>query len=156
MRRHVSSGSDFEARVGYSRAVRDGDMVYVSGCTGFDYASMTISDDVQMQCRQTLLNLSEALEAAGATRDDVVRVRYMAPVRAEFEACWGLLSEAFGRARPAATMIVCELMDPAVKIEIEVTARVGASVTRDAAEQVLTASAATAASRDRPEPEPQD
>jgi len=144
--KRVSSGSDFEAQVGYSRAVCDGDMVYVSGTTGFDYATMTIANDAPAQCRQALANISSALGAVGATLDDVVRVRYMAPVRPDFEACWPVLAEAFGETRPAATFMNCELLDPAMRIEIEVTARIGAGATlRDAETIVLLDEASTRA-----------
>jgi enamine deaminase RidA (YjgF/YER057c/UK114 family) len=122
-RRYISSGSPFEQQIGYSRAVVDAPWIFVSGTTGYDYATMTISPDVAEQCRQTLANVATALAEAGASLDDVVRVRYILPNRDDFEACWPALSKAFARARPAATMIVAELMEPAMKIEIEVTAR---------------------------------
>jgi enamine deaminase RidA (YjgF/YER057c/UK114 family) len=122
-RRLVSSGSSFEAEIGYSRAVVDGDWVFVSGTTGFDYATMTISDDVVAQCRQALRNIAAALAEAGATMGDVVRVRYILPRRADFEPCWPVLKEYLGAVRPAATMIEAGLSDPRMKIEIEVTAR---------------------------------
>jgi 2-iminobutanoate/2-iminopropanoate deaminase len=122
-RRLVSSGSSFEAEIGYSRAVIDGDWVFVSGTTGFDYATMTISDDVVTQCRQALRNVAAALSEAGATMGDIVRVRYMLPRRADFEPCWPVLKEYLGEVRPAATMIEAGLSDPRMKIEIEVTAR---------------------------------
>ncbi len=138
----VSSGSEFEARVGYSRAIRDGDMIYVSGTTGFDYRAMTIANDAPSQCRQALANVADALNAVGATLDDVVRIRYMAPVRPDFEACWPILSEAFGRTRPAATLAISELLDPAMRIEIEVTARVGAGIEALQAETITLADAA--------------
>ncbi|MGF1649322.1 MAG: RidA family protein [Hyphomicrobiaceae bacterium] len=122
-RRLISSGSDFEARFGYSRAVVDGRDVFVAGTTGFDYATMTISDDVVAQCRQTLANIEASLREAGATLDDVVRVRYIVPHAADFAPCAPLIAAAFSRARPAATMIVAGLLDARMKIEIEVTAR---------------------------------
>ena len=122
-RRLVSSSSSFEAEIGYSRAVIDGDWVFVSGTTGFDYATMTISDDVVTQCRQALRNIAAALSEAGATMGDIVRVRYMLPRRADFEPCWPVLKEYLGEVRPAATMIEAGLSDPRMKIEIEVTAR---------------------------------
>jgi len=122
-RRLVSSGSSFEAEIGYSRAVIDGDWVFVSGTTGFDYATMTISDDVVTQCRQALRTVAAALSEAGATMGDIVRVRYMLPRRADFEPCWPVLKEYLGEVRPAATMIEAGLSDPRMKIEIEVTAR---------------------------------
>ena len=122
-RTRISSGSTFEQQVGYSRAVVDGDWVLVSGTTGFDYATMTISDDVITQCSQALVNVADALAAAGAGFDDVVRVRYLLPDAADFEPCWPLLRQAFGAALPASTMMVVGLADPRMRIEVEVTAR---------------------------------
>jgi enamine deaminase RidA (YjgF/YER057c/UK114 family) len=122
-RRLVASGSTFEEDIGYSRAVNDGDWVFVSGTTGFDYATMTISDDVVAQCRQAMRNIISALSQADASIGDVVRVRYILPKREDFEPCWPVLKEHFGKARPAATMIQAGLADPRMKIEIEVTAR---------------------------------
>jgi enamine deaminase RidA (YjgF/YER057c/UK114 family) len=124
MRRLISSGSSFERQIGYSRAVVDGDWVFVSGCTGFDYATMTLADGVVAQAEQALQNVDAALREAGATIADVVRVHYLLPDRAEFEPCWPVLQRWFGEARPAATMLVCGLLDPAMRIEVEVTARV--------------------------------
>lgn len=121
-RERVSQGSRFEREIGYSRAVVDGRWVFVSGTTGYDYATMTISDDVVAQCRQTLANIDDALTRAGASADDVVRVRYLVPNAEDFEPCWPLLRDYFGTAVPAATMMVVGLADPAMKIEIEVTA----------------------------------
>lgn len=122
-RQWISSGSPFEREIGYSRAVVDGDWIFVSGTTGFDYATMAIADDVAAQCEQCLKNIAAALEQAGASLDDVVRVHYILPVAADFEACWPVLRRWFGQARPAATMIQAGLLDPRMKIEIEVTAR---------------------------------
>ncbi|SRR5579871_430587 len=122
-RGRVSSGSPFETQIGYSRAVVDGEWVFVSGTTGFDYASMTIADDVREQAEQCLRNIQWALGQAGASIADVVRVRYMLPNSGDFEACWPVLRRWFGDVRPAATMIACGLADPRMKIEIEVTAR---------------------------------
>jgi enamine deaminase RidA (YjgF/YER057c/UK114 family) len=123
VRKLLSSGSRFEAEIGYSRAVMDGDWIFVSGTTGFDYASMTISEDVAEQCRQALRNITSALARADASITDVVRVRYILPRREDFEPCWPVLKEYFGDVRPAATMIEAGLLDPRMKIEIEVTAR---------------------------------
>lgn len=125
-RRLISSGSVFEAEIGYSRAVVDGDWVFVSGTTGFDYADMTIADDVALQTEQTLKNIGAALTEAGASFADVVRVRYILPDAADFPACWPALKAVFGEVRPAATMIQAGLADPRMKIEIEVTARLQA------------------------------
>ncbi|MBN9606343.1 MAG: RidA family protein [Actinomycetales bacterium] len=122
-RRLISSGSPFEETIAYSRAVVDGDWIFVSGTTGYDYATMTLSDDVAEQCAQTLRNIAAALAEADASLADVVRVHYLLPDGSDFEACWPALREAFGEVRPAATMMQVPLMDPAMKIEIEVTAR---------------------------------
>ncbi len=122
-RRLISSGSTFEAQIGYSRAVVDGDWVFVSGTTGFDYATMTIAPGVVEQAERCVGNIEAALAEAGCGLADVVRVRYMLPRAEDFEPCWPTLRRAFGEARPAATMIVCGLSDPRMRIEIEVTAR---------------------------------
>jgi enamine deaminase RidA (YjgF/YER057c/UK114 family) len=121
-RRLISSGSTFEQEIGYSRAVVAGEWVFVSGTTGFDYATMTIEDDVVAQAEQTVQNIEHALQAAGASLADVVRVHYILPSAAEFPRCWPVLRRAFGEIRPAATMIEAGLSDPRMKIEIEVTA----------------------------------
>lgn len=123
-RQLISSGSAFEAQIGYSRAVVDGDWVFVSGTTGFDYTAMTIADDVVAQAEQCLRNIGWALEQAGASFADVVRVRYILQEPADFEACWPVLRHTFADVGPAATMFSCRLADPRMKIEIEVTARV--------------------------------
>lgn len=128
-RRLISSGSRFEQEIGYSRAVVDGDWVFVSGTTGYDYTTMTIEDDVVAQCDQCMQNIAEALSQAGSSIDDVVRVRYILPVAAEFEACWPVLKRYFGDVRPAATMFVADLIDPVMRIEIEVTARLRSATT---------------------------
>ena len=122
-RRWISSGSRYEQEVGYARAVVDGDWIFVSGTTGFDYRTMTIEPDIVAQTRQCLANIAAALTEAGASLDDVVRVTYIVLDAAQFESCWPLLREAFGRARPAATMLSAGLLDPRMRIEIEVTAR---------------------------------
>jgi enamine deaminase RidA (YjgF/YER057c/UK114 family) len=122
-RRLISSGSSFEAEIGYSRAVVDGEWVFVSGTTGFDYATMTIADDLAAQTEQCLRNVGAALEQAGATFADVVRVTYVLPQGDQFPQCWPVLKKYFGEVRPAAMMISAALMDPRMKIEIEVTAR---------------------------------
>jgi enamine deaminase RidA (YjgF/YER057c/UK114 family) len=119
----ISSGSRFEAEVGYSRAVVDGEWVFVSGTTGFDYAAMTIADDVVAQCRQAMRNIASALQQAEASFADVVRVNLILPRREDFEPCWPVLKEHLGDVRPASTMIQAGLSDPRMKIEIEVTAR---------------------------------
>ncbi|HKT04888.1 MAG TPA: RidA family protein [Rugosimonospora sp.] len=122
-RRAILSGSTFEEQIGYARAVVDGDHVHVSGTTGFDYATMTIAEDVVAQAEQCLRNIGAALAEAGCAFADVVRVRYLLPDRADFEPCWPVLRRHFGAVRPAATMLVCGLADPRIKIEIEVYAR---------------------------------
>ncbi|MGI9424486.1 MAG: RidA family protein [Hyphomicrobiaceae bacterium] len=122
-RKLISSGSIFERNIGYSRAVVDGDWVFVSGTTGFNYADMTIADDVAAQCEQTLKNVEAALTEAGASFADVVRVHYILPDRDDWPACWPIVGRAFGNVRPAATMLVAGLQDVRMKIEIEVTAR---------------------------------
>jgi enamine deaminase RidA (YjgF/YER057c/UK114 family) len=122
-RRAILSGSIFEEKMGYARAVVNGDWVHVSGTTGFDYATMTISGDVVEQARQCLRNIGSALAEAGCTFADVVRVRYLFPDRADFEPCWPVFRDCFGQAPPAATMFVCGLSDPRMRIEIEVDAR---------------------------------
>jgi enamine deaminase RidA (YjgF/YER057c/UK114 family) len=123
MERHlISSGSSFEQRIGYSRAMVAGDWVFVSGTTGFDYATMSISEDVVEQTRQCLANIEHALREAGASLRDVVRVTYVLPEATDFEPCWPVLRQHFGEVRPAAMMICAGLADPRMKIEIEVTA----------------------------------
>jgi enamine deaminase RidA (YjgF/YER057c/UK114 family) len=118
----IDSGSPFEEQIGYSRAVVHGDHVYVSGTTGFDYFTMEIAEGVADQAEQALRNIEAALTLAGCTLADVVRVRYLLPDRADFEPCWPVLRRAFGEVRPAATMMVCGLADPRMRIEIEVDA----------------------------------
>ena len=121
-RQLVSSGSTFEAEIGYSRAVRQDPWVFVSGTTGFDYASMTISDRLEEQTEQCLKNIEAALKQAEATLADVVRVVYVLPNGADFPRCWPVLRKYFGGVRPAAMMISAGLADPRMQIEIEVTA----------------------------------
>jgi len=122
-KRLISSGSEFEKVAGYSRAVVDDDYVHVAGTTGFDYTTMTIDPDPLVQCRQCFRNIALALEQAGCTLDDVVRVRYYLTDAALFGRVAPLFGEFFARARPAATAVVCGLVDPRMALEIEVTAR---------------------------------
>jgi len=122
----ISSGSPFEARIGYSRAVVDRDMVYVSGTTGYDYTKMEMPEDVAAQTRNTLNTIEKALKEAGSGLQDVVRVRYYLVDMADYDAVIDVLGEVFSEIRPAATMVVCGLTTPEMKIEIEVTARIGA------------------------------
>lgn len=122
----ISSGSPFEATIGYSRAVVDGDMIYVSGTTGYDYSRMIMPDDVGEQTRNALQTIAKALEEAGSALKDVLRVRYYLSDIADYDAVIPMLGDVFGAIRPAATMVVCGLVRPEMKIEIEVTARRGA------------------------------
>ena len=121
-RQLISSGSTFETDIGYSRAVRQDPWVFVSGTTGFDYSTMTISDRLEDQTEQCLKNIEAALKAADASLEDVVRVTYLLPNAADFPRCWSVLKKYFGNIRPAATMISAGLYDPRMQIEIEVTA----------------------------------
>ena len=121
-RQWITSGFIYEDQIGYSRAVVAGDWVFVSGTTGFDYASMTISDDVVVQVEQCFQNIAAALAQASCTLDDVVRVNYVLPNAADFEVCWPVLRKHLGKAKPAAMVITAGLLDPRMKIEIEVTA----------------------------------
>jgi enamine deaminase RidA (YjgF/YER057c/UK114 family) len=122
-RRLISSGSTFERDIGYSRAVVDGEWVFVSGTTGFDYSTMTLSEDLLQQTEQCLKNIDAALREAGAAFSDIVRITYVLPNAADFPQCWPLLRQYLGAVRPAAMMISAGLADPRMKIEIEVTAR---------------------------------
>jgi enamine deaminase RidA (YjgF/YER057c/UK114 family) len=121
-RRAILSGSTFEDQIGYARAVVDGDWVHVSGTTGFDYTTMTLPEGIVEQTEQCLANIEAALTEADATFADVVRVTYIVPDPAEFEQCWPALRRTFAAAPPAATMLSCGLMDPRMRIEIQVTA----------------------------------
>ena len=118
----ISSGSPFEAQIGYSRAVVAGNWVFVSGTTGFDYSTMVISEDIAEQTEQCLKNISLALQQAHASMLDVVRVTYVLPDATQFEKCWPVLQKYFGDVRPAAMMISAGLLDERMLIEIEVTA----------------------------------
>lgn len=122
-RRLISSGSTFETDVAYSRAVVDGDWIFMAGTTGFDYSTMSISDDVVEQTEQAFRNIDAALRQAGSSLSDVVRVTYIVPDANEFSRCWPILRKYFGEIRPAATMISAGLVDKRLRIEIEVTAR---------------------------------
>jgi enamine deaminase RidA (YjgF/YER057c/UK114 family) len=122
-RRLISSGSTFEQEIGYSRAVVDGEWIFVSGTTGFDYAAMTISDDIVEQTEQCFRNIRQALADAGAALDDIVRVTYILPDGSQFKQCWPVLRKYLGNIKPAATMISAGLADSRMRIEIEVTAR---------------------------------
>lgn len=121
-RQLISSGSTFEQQIGYSRAVVAGDWVFVSGTTGFDYSNMSIAEGLLEQTEQCLKNIAAALGQAGASLADVVRVTYVLPNGAEFPECWPVLRKYFGEVRPAAMVISAGLLDPRMRIEIEVTA----------------------------------
>src|SRR6056297_3359086 len=123
MRRTISTGSPFEDRIGYARAVVCDGWVFVAGTTGYDYATMTMPERVEDQCANALATIAHALGEAGAALGDVVRVRYILPDPADWPACWPATRAAFGAAPPAATMIVAGLQEPEMRIEIEVTAR---------------------------------
>ena len=123
VRRLISSGSDLEARYGYSRAVVEGEWVFVAGTTGFDYGAGTISDDPAKQTRQTFRNITDALGEAGASLADVVRARYIVPDSNDWDAVATVIGEHFADVRPAATAIIAGLVDPRMKVEIEVTAK---------------------------------
>ncbi|SPO05924.1 related to brt1 protein [Cephalotrichum gorgonifer] len=128
-RHNISSGSEFEAKIGYSRAVVCHPWVIVSGTTGYDYATGVLPPDVTSQTRNIISTVSTTLASAGADPSDIVRVRYILPNKADFPTIWPLLREFFGLARPAATMLEAGLMEDAMKIEIEVTAMIGAGPT---------------------------
>lgn len=123
-RQLISSGSEFEAKIGYSRAVVDGDYVFVSGTTGYDYTTMSISEEVVEQAEQCMKNIEVALQEAGSSLADIVRVHYIFPNRADFEPCWPIFKKYLGEVRPAATMFVAGLHNDDMKLEVEVTARV--------------------------------
>ncbi len=121
-KQHISQGSSFEEKIGYSRAIVDGRWVFVAGTTGFDYDTMEISGNAAEQAEQCLKNICWALDQAGSSIDDVVRVHYILPDRQDFEPCWPILKKHFKTAKPAATMFEAGLADKRMKIEIEVTA----------------------------------
>ena len=123
-RKLISSNSEFESQIGYSRAVVDGDYVFVSGTTGYDYRAMTISDDITEQAEQCFRNIEQALREAGSSLDQVVRVHYIFPDKQDYETCWPIFRKYFAVARPAATMFIAGLLDEKMKLEIEVTARI--------------------------------
>lgn len=125
-RQLISSGSEFEAKIGYSRAVVEGDFVFVSGTTGYNYETMSLSEKVEEQANQCFVNIENALKQAGSKIADIVRVTYILPNRDDFESCWPVLSQWLGEVRPAATVFEARLLDDAMKIEIQVTARISA------------------------------
>lgn len=121
-RRLISTGSPFEKTAGYSRAVVQGDWCFVSGTTGYDYATMTMPDGIEAQTRNCLDTIARALADGGFTMADVVRAHYYVTDRSYVDIVFPILGEVFGEIRPAATMIICQLNRPEMKIEIEVTA----------------------------------
>lgn len=123
MKKHISTGSPFEEKIGYSRAVVADGWVFVAGTTGYNYRTMVMPEKVEDQCRNALQTIETALIQAGARLDDVVRVRYILPDPRDWPSCWAITSDAFATARPAATMISAALQEPEMKIEIEATAR---------------------------------
>ena len=125
-RKHISSGSEFESKIGYSRAVVDGDYVFVSGTTGYDYETMSISRDPAEQADQCFKNIEKALLQAGSSLDNIVRIHYIYPNKLDFQPCWPVFKKYLNNAKPAATMFVAGLLDDAMKLEIEVTARLNA------------------------------
>lgn len=127
MRKLISTGSPFEKTAGYSRAVVQGDWCFVSGTTGYDYATMVMPDSVEEQTRNCLATIAKALEEGGFSLSDVVRAHYYITDRTFVDRVFPILGEAFGDIRPAATMVVCGLNRPEMKIEIEVTALRGSS-----------------------------
>ncbi|KAG8422752.1 hypothetical protein J3459_010086 [Metarhizium acridum] len=127
-RTNISSGSAFEAEIGYSRVVVVDDWVMVSGTTGYNYQTGEISDNVAEQAEQTLRNVDKALTEAGSCMTDVVRVQYILPDRDDFPKTWPVLRKWFGDVKPAAMMIQSALMKEEMKIEIEVTAKKGCGI----------------------------
>ena len=125
-RQLISNGSEFESKIGYSRAVVDGGFVFVSGATGYDYTTMTISESVTEQAEQCLKNIEQVLESAGSDLSGIVRIRYILPNKADFEPCWPVFQKYLGCVLPAATMFEAGLLDEKMKIEIEVTAKLSA------------------------------
>ena len=120
----ISSGSDLELKIGYSRAVVDRDWVFVSGTTGYNYADMTLDNSVAEQAEQCFVNIQSALKEAGCSIEDIVRVTYILSNRDDFEACWQVTGKWLGTVRPAATMFEARLLKDEMKIEIEVTAKI--------------------------------
>ncbi len=122
-RRHISTGSPFEKAAAYSRAVVDGDWCFVAGTTGYDYDTMSMPDSVGAQTENCLTTIGKTLAEAGFTMKDVVRARYMVVDRADVDAVFAVLGKGFAGINPAATMVICDLVRPEMKVEIEVTAR---------------------------------
>ncbi len=122
-RKLITSGSEFEAKMAYSRAVDDGDYIFVSGTTGYNYQTMSISEDITEQSEQCFVNIQQALQDAGSSIENIARITYILPNRDDFESCWPVLRKWLGDVRPAATMFEARLLNDEMKIEIQVTAR---------------------------------
>ena len=125
-RKLISSGSEFEDKIGYSRAVVDGDYVFVSGTTGYNYKDMSISESVVDQAEQCMKNIDIALKEAGSSLENIVRINYIFPNKQDFKPCWPVFKKYLGNVKPAATMFVAGLLEDEMKLEIQVTARVNA------------------------------
>ena len=125
-RQLISSDSEFESKIGYSRAVVEDDFVFVSGTTGYDCTTMTISENVIEQADLCLKNIEQVLKSAGSDLSGIVRIRYILPNKADFEPCWPVFQKHLGCVLPAATMFEAGLLDEKMKIEIEVTAKLSA------------------------------
>ena len=122
-RQLISTGSPFEKVAGYSRAVADGDWAWVSGTTGYDYAAMKMPETVEEQTTNAMETIGKALAEAGFSFADVVRATYYVTDAAYMDVVFPIVGRTFADVRPAATMIVCGLVKPEMKIEIEVTAK---------------------------------
>jgi reactive intermediate/imine deaminase len=140
-RKLITSDSAFEHEIAYSRAVAQGDWVFVSGTTGFDYSTMAIPDGIEAQTEQCLKNIQAALQQAGSSLGDVVRVTYVLPDRSEFAKCWPVLRKYLGNVQPAAMMISAKLLDHRMRIEIEVTALKQATPPADAPQLIFSPAA---------------
>ncbi len=125
-RKLISNGSEFESKIGYSRAVVEGEFVFVSGTTGYDYSDMSISGDVSAQVDQCFYNIEKALIEAGSAIDAIVRVTYILSNRDDFETCWPILGKWLGDVRPAATVFEARLLNDEIKVEVQVTAKIKA------------------------------
>jgi len=123
--KRISTGSPFEKTMGYSRAVVKGDWCFVSGVTGYDYATMTMPESVADQARNCFATIAKALSEGGFVMDDIVRVQYTLTDAALLDDLLPALGEAMGEIRPAATMVIAGLIKPEMLIEIEVTALKG-------------------------------
>lgn len=119
---HYSTGSIFEEKIGYSRAVKKDNWLFISGTTGYNYNTMEIDEHVHVQAKQCFVNIEKVLEEAGFVWKDVVRVNYILKNAEEFKLCWDVCQEYLGEVRPAATMIEANMANPEIKIEVEITA----------------------------------